>query len=566
MLLKDYTIKIPEGARLQKKDNQTYVYYKGEYRYNKDKRQSTEKRVCVGKSLGNGYMIPNENFSKYFEGLELNLLPPSDKSDTLKIGSIVLFKKLMKDLSLDEVVNIHGREDRVNLIKDLVFYLLIDNRSAFQYFDDFAYDHNIVGRDYSDSYISEFLNGFTNDEIDGFLEAWNKLYSNNEKVYINYDSTNMNTSAKGINLAEYGHSKKESDNPQVNVSFVSLEKDATPLIYELYPGSIVDNTKLKDLADRVRHYGYKNIGFILDRGYYSKSNIDYLDKNNYSFIMMVKGKSAYINALGDKKKDIFNNDIKHFIEDHNVFGGTLHAKMFEKDNTKRYVHLYYDELKAAQEKIIISSKIKELQKEVESIINGDDVSRKHISKLTRFKNYFSFTYIDEYATSYKLQSSKVNKELLDAGYFCLISKDELSAKDALDIYRGRDSIEKLFEALKSSLDFDSLRVHNDNRLKARIHISFIAMIIQSELLKKSRNLKLKEKDRKSYTVPSIIKELEKIECTKYKDEYSRKYRLTSKQKKILEACGVSDKDIDNEVKLINKKLKSANTITVNNNQ
>ena len=34
---------------------------------------------------------------------------------------------------------------------------------------------------------------------------------------------------------------------------------------------------------------YKQIGFVLDRGYFSKDNIRYMEENGFSFIIMVKG-------------------------------------------------------------------------------------------------------------------------------------------------------------------------------------------------------------------------------------------------------------------------------------
>lgn len=55
------------------------------------------------------------------------------------------------------------------------------------------------------------------------------------RLYISYDSTNMNTKAEGVDMAEYGHAKEDSDIPQVNISYVVNHKDATPLFYEMYP-------------------------------------------------------------------------------------------------------------------------------------------------------------------------------------------------------------------------------------------------------------------------------------------------------------------------------------------
>ena len=38
-----------------------------------------------------------------------------------------------------------------------------------------------------------------------------------------------------------------------------------------------------------------NAGFILDRGYFSRENIKYMDKCGYDFVIMVKGMKALVN-------------------------------------------------------------------------------------------------------------------------------------------------------------------------------------------------------------------------------------------------------------------------------
>ena len=42
-------------------------------------------------------------------------------------------------------------------------------------------------------------------------------------------------------------------------------------------------------------YGYRNAGFILDRGYFSRENIRYMDKCGYDFVIMVKGMKSLCN-------------------------------------------------------------------------------------------------------------------------------------------------------------------------------------------------------------------------------------------------------------------------------
>ncbi|MBQ0066380.1 MAG: transposase, partial [Firmicutes bacterium] len=70
---------------------------------------------------------------------------------------------------------------------------------------------------------------------------------------------------------------------------------------------------------------------------------------------------------------------------------------------------------------------------------------------------------------------------------------------------------------------------------------FVAGIIRNEMYKKLREVSKKEKDRKHYTVPAAIKELEKIFVVKNdKENYYKKYGLTSKQKNILKGFELTE--------------------------
>ncbi len=52
---------------------------------------------------------------------------------------------------------------------------------------------------------------------------------------------------------------------------------------------------------------YKKIGFILDRGYFSLGNIEYVGQCGYSFVVMVKGMASLVNQLVLQKKGTLEN-------------------------------------------------------------------------------------------------------------------------------------------------------------------------------------------------------------------------------------------------------------------
>jgi transposase len=55
------------------------------------------------------------------------------------------------------------------------------------------------------------------------------------------------------------------------------------------------------------------------------------------------------------------------------------------------------------------------------------------------------------------------------------------AEDALHEYSTRDYIEKDFDELKNDLDMKRIRVHTDDRMRARLLIQFIAEIMLREI-------------------------------------------------------------------------------------
>ena len=67
---------------------------------------------------------------------------------------------------------------------------------------------------------------------------------------------------------------------------------------------------------------------------------------------------------------------------------------------------------------------------------------------------------------------------------------------------------------------------------------FIASIVRNYLFQGLKKVSKKEKDKKSYTVPASISELEKVTIVKNsKDVYIRRYGLTKKQRSILTQFG-----------------------------
>ncbi len=62
------------------------------------------------------------------------------------------------------------------------------------------------------------------------------------------------------------------------------------------------------MLEKAAAFGYKNAGFILDRGCFSEPNIRFMDKNGYDFIIMVKGCKDVVSKLVMEKKGSFEEE------------------------------------------------------------------------------------------------------------------------------------------------------------------------------------------------------------------------------------------------------------------
>lgn len=93
--------------------------------------------------------------------------------------------------------------------------------------------------------------------------------------------------------------------------------------------------------------------------------------------------------------------------------------------------------------------------------------------------------------------------------------------------------------LKTGLEYDTFRVHSQDSLESKTYVMFIASIVRNYLFQGLKKVSKAENDKKNYTVPAAISELEKI-IKNSKNVYIRRYGLTKKQRKILSQFGVTE--------------------------
>lgn len=557
----NYEVRIPDvpGKINQfKKGKAIYVRYVVGRTYHPEKKYNVPDQRIIGKRSENDpeKMVPNENYVKYFGGLE----QPEERSETcrsscVRIGAFLVIRKILEDYRLPAVIEKYFGTRDGGLVADLVSYSIISENNAAQYYPAYAYNHPLFTEKmhiYSDTKVSDFLVSVTDDQRIGLVNEWNEARDHREKIYISYDSTNKNCQAGDIEFVEYGHPKDDKGLPVFNYSIAYDTANKEPLFYEQYPGSIVDISQLQFMLEKAKGYGYKKVGFILDRGYFGKENIQYMDQCGYDFVIMIKGMGAFVKGLILGKRGSFENIREYSIRKYKVSGTTVKRSLYAGDGKERYFHIYYSDQKASAEHEQIEAKIDRMAKYL------DKVKGKKVTIGDGFKQYFYLeTYEKDGTFLYaREKTDAVQQEINLCGYFVIITSKKMTAGEALELYKSRDASEKLFRGDKSYLGNKSLRVQSDEAAGAKILIEFIALIVRCRIytLLKDEMDKLK-KSPNYMTVPAAIRELEKIEMVRQTDGvYRMDHAVTATQKAILRAFDIDAEYVRREAGKLSKIL------------
>lgn len=526
----------PDRTVIVKNNGKEYVYLTQNVKYSPELKRSVPNRISIGKLNDQGMLIPNKNYFELFgESVELEIV--GDRADYISIGPHLVVSKIAERLSLYGLLE-SIFFDKTNKILDIATYMIMSENNVMHYFEDYGFTHSLFnGGNFTDSTIGKILGSLTVSQIDLFIKSWVTMH-NSDSIYIAYDSSNMNTVAGSLTLAEYGHAKDNPDLPQINLSVGYNQTDEVPLFYELYPGSIIDNTECQKMVDRAKGYGCKDIGFILDRGYFSIDNIKYFERNDYDYVLMTKGNAVFIREAIEECIALLKDGYHYYLSEYELYGKTIVKNLFNTDN-KQYIHVYYNGISAEKEKLVINQRFEKMDQQLEEKKNKIIKRQEDVAS---YKKYYKLTFDDNgYFLNYERKEKEIKKLIDRAGFFTIITSTEMTAKKALEIYRDRDAVEKVFRMEKAYLGNDVFRVHSDEHLESKVFVSFIALIIRNEIYKSLKPLYLK--NRKEYTVPKVLREYERLGLIKLSDhKYHVRYKLTNKQKKVLKQLDINEKE------------------------
>lgn len=507
-----------------KNPNGTTYIYENVTIWNKEKKVYEYKRNIIGKITKDGTKIM---YDKKPSGL-------SKPKFTKNFGNIYFLDQISESIGLKSIL-LDLFKDNYDVLTTLVHYIVCVDSSLSNAPKWMELTNTCLKTDLSSQYISSFLKNISDEMILDFFKKWvNKRL---ESEYIAFDITSISSYSELIELVEMGYNRDKEKLPQINMGMFFGESSLLPIFYNLYPGSIKDVKTLSNMLVYCDALKIKKIKFVMDKGFYSDTNITEMIKKKKKFTIAVPFKSAIATSKVNLVKENIKKPSKIITVDELVYGEVIKDKWDYSDNDEIkqanvYYHVLYDDDKRNEIENRVMNKVMTLKKEFDEYILAYNRLPKNIEKYEKYlkinkvKGKYICTIIDEV----------IEKELLHEGYMVVISNDLQNVSDVLYTYRRKDVVEKAFDNLKNDLDVKRLKVHNTRSLKGKMFVVFLALILKTciynEIIKNGNICK--------YSVNDILKEMQKISIINFDNGVSMLTEISSTQKKIFKAFKINE--------------------------
>ena len=449
------------------------------------------------------------------------------KSSVKDFGALYLLRKIAEKNGLIEVIE-RSLGDIWQEVFMLVSFLVVTG-DPFTYCEDWIKTtESLPVGSMTSQRISELLAAISAESREQFYKSWCNLRS--EREYLALDITSTSSYSELIDDVEWGYNRDSEDLPQINICMLMGVESMLPVYQTLYSGSISDvstlDTTLQGFSAIIEG---KTILAVMDKGFYKKSNIDSMldSKNVRRFIVPAKFSTTFAKKqVESERKDIDSVENTIVIGGNSLRGVTKLRSWYGRSEV--YTHIFYNAKKAFNAREALYSLVANLKEEVESDPAKYAESAAHLKYLNIRKSSKADS---GYTVSIRL--GVIENELKHCGWLVVISNDVSGAKEALEIYRAKDVVEKGFLRLKRDLDLGRLRVHRQDRALNKVFIGFIALIILSEVHKVMTECNLY----RSMTMQQLIRTLSKLRVHVVAGERIVQ-PVTKTQREIFEAFGV----------------------------
>lgn len=317
------------------------------------------------------------------------------------------------------------------------------------------------------------------------LNFFNEFKTKNDKIL--FDGTDMFSNSNKMSFPQKSKTKKGTFDNIIDLMFIFSTKKQIPLYYRIMSGLTKDVSGFKLCLEEAQ---IDDAIVIADKGFYSESNINQLDREDLKYIIPLKRNSSLIDYEQQKINDLKN------------YGGYF---TFEKNI------IWYNENIVKGKRIITYRNDSLRAEEINDYLRRCKKLPEKYNEQTFFEKQYSFGTIS----------------------FITNLDKSISPEEIYKTYKTRNQIEDMFDVFKNILDIDKSYMQDDDALEGWMFVNFIAMHWYYKLI-----LKLKEKELNSkYSPKDLIMFLKDVKKIKINDEW-RNLEITEKNLKLFNKLGL----------------------------
>lgn len=520
-----------------KKTGVTYAYESISY-WDKEKQQSRAKRKCIGRvDPETNKIIPTrKRKAQTVEAKAKPGLTPITVFARKFYGATYLFDRIGEQSGVvDDLKTCFP--DHFRQILSIAYYLIMEDRNPLSRFPRWAaihqhpYDSVITSQRSSDLFAS-----ITEEARQRFFRLQGKRRTDRE--YLVYDSTSVSSYSQCLRQVRYGKNKDHEHLPQINLALLFGQQSRLPFYYRKLAGNIPDVKTLKKLLADMDTLDHKKFKVVLDRGFFSASNINDLYKHHMKFLIAAKLSLKIVKNNLDVVRDKMHNWV-HYSQDYQLYAYSVpiawnyvQDRPYKRDTIKAsrrmYLHLYYSPERALEDETAFNNRMAQLQNELES-------NRRNPDHEKQYARYFEIKTTPVRGTRVIANEESMAEAKRNYGFFALVSNEVKEAINALEIYRNKDLVEKAFNNLKERLSLRRLAVSSERSLEGKLFVQFIALIFLSCITKKMQQSNMFRK----HTLQDVFDELDVIECFEVPGKKLQVGEMTKRQAELYTKLGVT---------------------------
>ena len=521
-----------------KRSGITYAYESISY-WDKEKHQSRAHRKLIGRISSDGTIIPTDGRCKrdpdHIKKTRNRGPVPMTQIQRSFYGATWLLDKIGEKLGLVDDLRACFPDEYRRILSIAYFLILGDNR-ALMYFKYWSDTHaHPCGEDITSQESSRLFASIAEKNIREFARLQGKRCL--EREYWAYDSTSISSYSEMLKQVKYGKNKESDNLPQLNLLLLFGEKSGLPFYYRKLSGNIPDVKTVNTLVKELGILGYGKIKLVMDRGFYSKTNIDKLYQHHHKFIVAVSTSLSFvrkrIDEIRESIRDYSNHDSRYGIgaSTQTIEWDYSQERPYKQDtlsgSRRMYLHVYYSVQKAADEELEFNARLDTLREE---LVSGHRVD----SHAKAYEQYFEVHETTKRGISVRIKEEAVREARRRHGFFALISNEVKDPIVALSTYRSKDVVEKAFGNLKERLNCRRLLTSSEVSTNGKLFVEFIALIFLSYINRKMQESGLY----KEYTMEKLLLELESIQSICEPGRAPIVCEVLEKQRKIYEALGI----------------------------